>query len=73
MRQSQRSEFSSGQPPQQSFVRPQLHSSGIPPSRQQQPTFIQPNEYYNNTTQQQTRVTNLGVQNPIVQQSSNIP
>jgi hypothetical protein len=78
MRPSQRLGISSGQPPQQSFIRTQLTSSGTPP-RQQQPRFIQSNEYYNNSnnmTQQQqqtTRMLNTGLQSSTIQQSPNIP
>jgi hypothetical protein len=79
MRPSQRLGFSSGQPPQQSFIRAQLNSSGTPPLRQQQPRFAQPNEYYNNSNnmvqqqQQATRMSNTGLQNSTIQQSSNVP
>ncbi len=76
MRPSQRLGFSSGQPLQQSFIRAQLSSSGTPPLRQQQPRFAQPNEYYNNSNnmvQQATRMSNTGLQNSTIQQTSNIP
>jgi hypothetical protein len=76
MQNSQRSPFSSGQPPQQQqqpFVRPQGTSSGIPPSRQQYPRTTQPNEHLHNANympqQQQTRV---GSQNMAAQQYSNV-
>jgi hypothetical protein len=78
MRGSQRPAFSSGQPPAQSYVRTQLIASGITPSRQQPQRLTQPNEYYNNSNsmaqqQQQTRLANTGLQNPTIQQSTNIP
>jgi len=63
--------------PLQSFVRAQLQSSGVPPSRQQyQQSFTQPNEYSNNMPpqqqQQSTRMINPASQNPTMQQLSNI-
>ncbi|CAF2066007.1 unnamed protein product, partial [Rotaria magnacalcarata] len=65
---SQRPNFSLGQPPQQSFVRPQFLSSGIPPSRQQQQ-----HEFYHNPNtmvqQSQTRTVNTRFQNTTAQQS----
>jgi hypothetical protein len=77
MRSSQRSDFSTGQPLQQSFVRAQLLQSGISPSRQQHQRFAQPNEFYNTSNnmaqQQQTRMLNTGLQNSTLQQFSNIP
>ncbi|CAF3871105.1 unnamed protein product [Rotaria sp. Silwood1] len=67
---SPRSNFSSDQPPQQSLVRPQFLSYGIPPSRERQQ-----HEFYDNQNtivqQLQTRTFNTGFQNTTAQQSSN--
>ncbi|CAF3339321.1 unnamed protein product [Rotaria sp. Silwood2] len=64
---SQRSNFGSNQPVQQSFVEPQFPSSGIPPSKQQQ------HEFYKtpNTTVQlsQAGTFNTRFQNTTAQQS----
>ncbi|CAF2986755.1 unnamed protein product [Rotaria sp. Silwood2] len=73
---SPRSNFSSGQPPQQSLVRPQFLSYGILPSRERQQQYrpTQQLEFYNNQNtmvqQLQTRTFNTGFQNTTAQQSS---
>ncbi len=72
----QHSTFRSNQP-QQSFAREQDLSPRILSSIQQQRQqgFTQSNKYYrnsNNMSQQRTRMSNIGLQNVIVQSSSNI-
>jgi hypothetical protein len=72
MNQPQRSNFNPTQGPQQSYVRAQLHLSGMSPSRPPQPRSIQQNDYYNNSNnmlQQPPTRTIPGLQNPTVQQS----
>jgi hypothetical protein len=70
MRQSQRPSYNSGQPPQNLFVRA---TSDISSLRQQQPSrFSQPNDIYNNMSQQQSiRMPNTGLPSATRQQSSN--
>jgi hypothetical protein len=70
----QRTPFSSGQPPQHSFVRATIAGTGIASMRQQS-RFSQPNDNHNNPNnmhqQQSTHVPNSGLQTGTRQQPSN--